>query len=272
MKKIFLISLVLITILACSISSPTDSFDDKTATQVAVVLTATALDQEIKQQRTEVISADTQDEPLATATNTSVPPDDPKQELGQPTWRDDLSTGQYWSLDSGDKIIDTTITFSVGSGKLSANSDVVGKGNIFWLTHLTFQDAYLEAIFDVEECRNDDQYGLVVRAPDYESGTGYYFHITCDGHYDLRRWSKDDSSMLLGMPFSEKIHKGPNQTNTLGVWVKGPIIRLYVNNNLLEEINDSTLINNGHYGLFINARQTSGFTVNMDEISYWTLN
>jgi len=272
MIKIFLISLVLITILACSISSPTDSFDDKTATQVAVVLTATALDQEIKQQVTEPSSTDTQGEPSATATNTPVPPDDPKQELGQPNWNDDLSTGQYWSLDSDDKIIDTTITFSVGNGKLSANSDVVGKGNIYWLTHLTFQDAYLEAIFDVEECRNDDQYGLVVRAPDYESGTGYYFHITCDGHYDLRRWSKDDSSMLLGMPLSEKIHKGPNQTNILGVWVKVPIIRLYVNNNLLEEINDSTLINNGHFGLFINARQTPGFTVNMDEISYWTLN
>jgi len=42
--------------------------------------------------------------------------------------------------------------------------------------------------------------------------------------------------------------------------------------NLLEEINDATLINTGHFGLFINARQTPGFTVSMDEISYWTLN
>ena len=78
--------------------------------------------------------------------------------------------------------------------------------------------------------------------------------------------------MLLGMLFSQKIHKGPNQTNTLGIWIKGPIIRLYVNNNLLEEINDSTLLNSGHFGLFINARQTPGFTINMDEISYWILN
>jgi len=272
MKKIFLLSLVQIIVLACSISSPTDSFDNKTATQVAVALTATALDQEIKQQETEVTSADTKGEQSATATNTHVPLDDPKQELGQPTWSDDLSTGQYWNLDSGDIIIDSTTTFSVGSGELSANSDVTGKGNIYWLTHLTFQDAYLEAIFNVEECTNDDQYGLVIRAPDYESRFGYYFHITCDGHYDLRRWSNDGSSMLLGMPFSEKIHKGPNQTNTLGIWAKGPIIRLYVNNNLLEEINDSILLNNGHFGLFINAKQTPGFTVNMDEISYWTLN
>lgn len=271
MKKIFLLSLVLITVLACSISFPTDSFDDKTATQVAIAPTATALDQEIKQQVTATSTTETQGKPSATATNTPVPLDDLKQELGQPTWSDDLSTGKYWSLDSGDIIIDTT-TISLGSGKLSMNTSVIGKGNIWWLTYLTFQDAYLEATFDVTECTNDDQYGLVIRAPDYESGFAYYFHITCDGHYDLRRWSTDGSSMLLGMPFSEKIHKGPNQTNTLGVWVKGPIIRLYANGNLLEEINDSTLINNGHFGLFINTRQTPGFTVNMDEISYWTLN
>jgi len=271
MKKIFLLSLVLITAIACSISSPTDSFDDKTATQVAVALTATALDQEIKQQGTEAISTDTQDEPSAFSTNTPVSPDDPKQELGQPTWKDDLSTGKYWSLDAGDITSDTT-TFSVGSGKLSANASVIGKGNNWWLTYLTFQDAYLEATFDVAECAADDQYGLVVRAPDYESGIAYYFHITCDGHYDLRLWSNDGSTMLLGMPFSEKIHKGPNQTNTLGVWIKGPIIRLYVNNSLLEEIEDSTLINDGYFGLFINARKTPGFTVSMDEISYWILN
>jgi hypothetical protein len=232
MKKIFLLSLVLITVLACSISFPNDSFDDKTATRVAIVLTATALDQEIKQQVTESIPTEKQGEPSTTATNTPVPPDDPKQELGQPTWKDDLSTGQYWSLDAGDIEIDTT-TFSLSNGKLSANAAVIGKGNNWWLTYLTFQDAYLEATFDVAECATDDQYGLVIRAPDYESGFAYYFHITCDGHYDLRRWSSNGS---------------------------------------LEEVNDSALINNGHFGLFINARQTPGFTINMDEISYWTLN
>jgi len=270
MKRIFLFSLVLITVLACSISFPTNSFDNKTETKVAIALTATALDQEIKQQVAITSTTETQGEPSATATNTPVPPDDPKQELGQQTWKDDLSTGQNWQLDSGD-ITYVATTFSAGNGNLSAN--MAGIGKFIWLlNYLTFQDAYLEATFDVAGCANDDQYGLVFRAPDYESGFGYYFHITCDGHYDIRRWSTDGSSMLLGMPFSEKIHKGPNQTNTLGVWIKGPIIRLYANGNLIEEINDSVLLSNGHFGLFISARQTPNFTVNMDEISYWTLN
>jgi len=272
MKKIFPLSIVLVFVLACSISTQTDSFDDKTATKVALALTATVLDHEIMQQETESTSSDSHDELSATATIEPAPQGDPKQGLGQPTWKDNLSTGQYWSLDSSDSVIDGTTTFSVSGGKLSARSDVTGKGNIYWLTHLTFQDAYLEAIFDVEDCSGDDQYGLVVRAPDYSSRFGYYFHLTCNGHFDLRRWSDDGSTMLLGMPESEEINKGPNQTNTLGVWVKGSIIRLFVNNSLLKEINDSTLVNNGHFGLFINARQTPGLTANMDEIKYWTLN
>jgi len=271
MKKVFLFSLVLITVSACSISFPTDSFDDKTATQVAISLTATALDQKINQQVTESNTTETQDESSAAATNTPIPPDDPKQDLGQPTWHDNLSTGQYWAIDSSDIEIGNT-TLSMSSGKLSMKAAAVGKGYNWWLTYLTFQDAYLEATFDVAECTNDDQYGLVVRAPDYESGFAYYFHVTCDGHYDLRRWSNNGSSMLLSMPSSEKINKGPNQTNTLGMWIKGPIIRLYVNNSLLQEVNEPTLINNGHFGLFINARQTPGFTIYLDEISYWTLN
>lgn len=270
MKKNFILSLFLLIVLACSISSPSNSFDEKTATQVALVLTATALDQEINQEPTQETIDDGGAEPTKSATNTPVPLNDPKKDLEAPTWADDLSTGKYWSLDSGDIIIDTT-TFSVKNGKFIASADVIGKGNIYWLTYLTFQDAYLEATFDVGKCANDDQYGLVFRAPDYDSMFGYYFHVTCDGHYDIRRWSSSGSTMLLGMPTSEKINSGADQTNTLGVWVKGPIIRLYANDFLIEELNDSTLSNTGHFGLFINARQTSGFMVSMDEISYWTL-
>lgn len=270
MKKIFIFPLCILIVLACSISSTSNSFDDRTATSVSVVLTATALDQEINQQPKQKSVDEAEAEPTKSATNTPTPLDDPKKELGSPTWKDDLSTGKYWSLDSGDFIIDTT-TLSVNNGKLSASAAVTGKGTNWWLTYLTFQDAYLEATFDVGECKNDDQYGLVFRAPDYESGFAYYFHVTCDGHYDIRRWSSNGSTMLLGMPSSEKINTGANQTNTLGVWVKGPIIRLYVNDFLIEELNDSSLSNTGHFGFFINARQTSGFTISMDEISYWTL-
>ncbi|MDO9545303.1 MAG: hypothetical protein Q7J07_00955 [Pelolinea sp.] len=270
MKKIFILPLFFLIVLACSISSPSNSFDERTATHVALALTATALDQEINQEPTQKPIDEEKSEPTKSATNTPTPLDDPKKDLGAPTWSDDLSTGKYWSLESGDIVIDTT-TLSVNNGKLTASAAVTGKGTNWWLTYLTFQDAYLEAAFDVGKCTSDDQYGLVFRAPDYESGVAYYFHVTCDGHYDVRRWSNSGATMLLGMSSSERINTGAEQTNTLGVWVKGPIIRLYVNDFLIEELNDSALANTGHFGLFINARQTPGFSVSMDEISYWVL-
>jgi hypothetical protein len=270
MKRIVIIFLVLIALLACTISFPDGSFDEKISTQVALALTATALEQEVNHQVQETVSADTQPDDGPAPTETTPPADDPKKDLGQPTWKDDLSTGQYWSLQSGPIEIETT-TCSLANGNLSAKSAAIGKGNIWWLTYLTFQDAYLEATFNIDDCSGDDQYGLVFRASDYESGFSYYFHVTCDGHYDVRRLIGSGSSMLLGMPASDIINKGSNQTNILGVWVNGPIIRLYLNNHFIKEINDSSLTNEGHFGIFINARKTPGLTVNLDEISYWTL-
>jgi hypothetical protein len=272
MKKILIIALLFLFSLACSISFPSsDGLDKKISTRVAISLTATALNQEINTETTLAPAEAADNEPTKSATDTPAPSDNPKQDLGDATWSDDLSTGSYWSLDAGDIIIDST-TLSLKGGKLSASAAVIGKGTNWWLTYLAFQDAYLEAKFEVESCADNDQYGLVFRAPDYESGIAYYFHVTCDGRYDIRRWASNGSTMLLGMPSSEKINTGSNQTNNLGVWVKGPIIRLYVNNYLIEEINDSSLPNAGHFGLFINAQQTPGFTIHMDDISYWTLN
>jgi hypothetical protein len=271
-KKISFVSFLFLFTLACSISFPSsDSFDEKISTKVAISLTATALNQELIQETTQASPHEEDNEPTESPTITPNPIEDPKKDLGETTWSDNLSTGSYWSLDAGDIIIDTT-TLSLQNGKLSASAATIGKGTNWWLTYLTFQDAYLEATFDVGTCADDDQYGLVFRAPDYESGNAYYFHVTCDGRYDLRRWSNNGATMLLGMPSSEKINAGSDKTNTLGVWIKGPIIRLYVNNFMIKEISDGSLPNYGHFGLFINARRTPGFTIHMDNISYWTLN
>jgi hypothetical protein len=272
MKKVFIISLLFLITLACSISFPSsDRLDEQISTQVAISLTATALDQEIHRGKTQDSVEAADGEPTNSPTDTPTPANDPKQDLGNATWSDDLSTGSYWSLDAGDIIIDTT-TLSLKDGKLSASAAAIGKGTNWWLTYLAFQDAFLEAKFDIGTCSDDDQYGLVFRAPDYASGNAYYFLVTCDGRYDLRRWTSNGTTMLLGMPSSEKINAGSDQTNLLGVWIKGATIRLYVNNTMIQEINDDSLPNSGHFGLFLNARKTPGLTIYLDEISYWALN
>jgi type II secretory pathway pseudopilin PulG len=267
MKKILpLIVLVLVTV-ACTIGFPSSSsFDQDVAAGVGVAFTQTAM-----QATTDAQQVTTAPESAPEPTATQTPPaDDPKSVLGNPDWQDSLTNGSNWSLDQGPVEIDNT-TFSQGNGKLTAVSQSTTGGIRWWLIYKTYKDAYLEATFEVENCSGNDQYGLVVRAPDYESGLGYYYTVTCDGQYDLLRSDNSGTDFLLGFPSSDAINKGSNQTNTLGIWTKGSIVRLYINNHFLTEIENNTLTAEGHFGLFINAKQTAGFTIHMDDISYWLL-
>ena len=273
MKNISIILLALFVVSACQISFSDPSFDDQAATKVSLALTQTVQALEIDQQVKETTSAadNPSDDEEKTPTETPLPDFDPAKDLGAPTWSDNLDSGEYWSVESGPVKIDTT-TISHENGKLVIEASAVGKGNNWWLTYLKFKDAYLEGEFSAENCSGDDQYGLVFRAPDYNSGFSYYFHVTCDGRYDLRRWNGSGSSMLLGMPSSNMINEGPGEINKLGVWIKGNVIRLYVNGIKVDELTDDGLTGEGHFGVFINAKQTSGLKIYLDEISYWLLN
>ena len=264
-KTLPLIALIFVTV-ACTISFPSSGNDTEIAAGVAVAFTQTAIQATADAQQ---VTATPEASPEPTATQTP-PANDPKSVLGDPDWLDTLSNGKNWSLDNGPVEIGSA-TFSQSNGRLNVVNQSTTSGFIWWLTYLSFKDAYLEATFEVEDCSASDQYGLVVRAPNYEDGKGYYYTLTCGGQYDLRRWDNSGSTMLLNFPSSDAINSGSNQTNTLGIWVKGSVIRLYVNNQFLTEINDGSLTADGHFGLFINSTQTPGFTIHMDEIAYWLL-
>ena len=90
--------------------------------------------------------------------------------------------------------------------------------------------------------------------------------------YNLRKWDSSGLSVLLENAIGDSINTGSNKTNILGVWAKDDRIRLYANGQFLQEISNASLINDGHFGLFINARETPGFTIKLDEISYWLIN
>ncbi len=268
MKKVlnvFSFGLTAVLLLSCTPSTP---FEDKVATQVSISFTATALDEMLRQPTdTPTPEATMTLEPTATK---PLPEGDPKNTLGSPTWRDDLATGKNWNLESSDITFGGT-TFSAENGKLVATSATTSEGYIWWLNFRKLKNAYLEAKFEIGTCSGNDQYGLVFRAVNYEDGFAYYYSVSCDGKYDLRRRTNAGSVMLLGSPQSGFINDGSDQTNTLGVWMQNDRISLYVNGELLEEITDTELGQEGHFGIFINAAKTPGFTVRMDEISYWLL-
>lgn len=270
-KKIPFVFLFLITI-SCTLTIPAaESFDDKVATQAAVAFTATALDQYFKSQSVtpeptaEIVPAET------VAPTPTLNSEDPVKSLGQPNWKDDLSNAGNW-FSSGSFNSDNTEFYPSGGGIVATSGSL--KDGLRW--YLFYEkkpkNIYIEAKFDISTCSGKDQYGVVFRAPNMQDGYAYFYGLTCDGGYNLRKWDSSGLSVLLENTPGDSINTGSDKTNVLGVWVKDDRIRLYANGQFLKEISDASLSNDGHYGLFINARETAGFTIKLDEISYWVIN
>ena len=192
---------------------------------------------------------------------------DPKSALGEPVWRNTLDSSQQFYLYENEG---TKVTAEDGALVLSG---LLTNGWLGW--SLTFsnpaQHFYLEAVMNPQTCSGGDQYGLVFRAPDTEAG--YFYGLTCDGRFFLnaRNFSDDSSIDLIDATPNSAIQTGSNTINRMGVMASGDRISLYVNGVLLDEINDSTFIDEGYFGAFVASNATPGFTVKMDEITVWDL-
>ena len=275
MRKLnFTLLLIFLITSACNFSLDSSSaFNKEVATRAAIALTGTAENKQNQVPYTETTIPSTITPKMGKSPETSTPTastDDPKLTLGEPTWKDTLSSGNSFGLDPDGIAIDSTV-IKVKNGKLVMFRGIASGGKTWWLAYPQPKNFYLEAKFETSTCSGNDQYGLAFRAINYEDGYAYYFIITCDGHYSLLKQTTNGSSWLFDWQISDEIHKGSNQTNILGVWAKEKNIKLYVNNKLLKELDDTSLPNEGHFGPLIDARETAGFTIKMDEITYWKL-
>lgn len=272
MKKPFFSILLVLIAASCNIPRPGQlSFEQVVGTEVSIARTATTIQ--------EYIEATTGSGKLAspqvmTATSSKLTPSvtptviNFNEKLGMPSWKDDLNSGAGWSLSKPNTDM-ANVVIQVANGVLSMSRSVPYGGKNWWLNYQQIKDFYLQGKFITRQCSSDDQYGLVFRAPNYHSGLGYYFTITCDGHYNLMRWDDNGAVNLFTWEKADAIRAGDNQTNLLGIWVKQSLIRLYANGVLLKEISDYSLATKGHFGLFIDSRQTPGFSIELDEIAYW---
>jgi hypothetical protein len=190
---------------------------------------------------------------------------DPRTSLGQATWRDTFTNGNGWNL-GGDSFTEV----DVEDGKFILTGLTTADG---WrLTWPEIENAYLEATIQPGTCSGSDEYGLIFRVPDiHDPNEGYLFGFTCDGRYFLRTWDGENMDSLIGATTASAIQAGSDKTNRLGVWAEDDEFRLYANGVLLGEITDGTFPNDGGFGYFIGARQTTDFTIESEEIGYWDI-
>ena len=202
--------------------------------------------------------------PTSTAGPTStLPAADVRGTLGDPTWRDPLTSGNNWPLGE-----DAFTRAHVEDGELHMTGLTTTDG---WrLTWPVVRDFYLEMTARTGSCSGNDHYGLIARVPDRSAADrGYLFGFTCDGRYSLRAWDGEDMTSLVAPTASTAIIAGSDKVNRIGLWAKGEQLGLYANGSLLTQIEDDAFTEEGSFGIFVGARQTDEFTVHVDEIAYW---
>ncbi len=185
--------------------------------------------------------------------------------LGSATWTDNLDNADNWYL------LDTANTkFTQGDGKLELTSINPGGGEEWGLSDKpSLNDYYLQATFITGgACSGLDRYGLLARSPDPDQG--YVFEFTCDGHYRLYTWDGQNYHAIQEWHTAAPIKTGPNQTNIMGIWMKGSTLRLYANGYKLSEFTNSSY-GHGQFGLVIGSINTSNLKIYVDQVSYWDL-
>ncbi len=291
MNRKYLLSILLIFALAgCNFPAATtpELTPDLVASQVALQLTqqATATPQggtnatQPPAPTAQPAASATASQPTAAATATltpapsstpgptaTTPSTDPKASLGNPAWSDSFTNAKSWGLDTPYDDGNTHIEIKNNAMVLTSAAAIGWHGWRF--SYLKPQDFYLEATITTGACSSSDLYGVVFRSPDQE--TGYWFGVTCDGRFNLRSGGVNDFTDIAKYTASSAILSGANQTNRLGVYMKGSKISLYANGKPLGDFNDTTYTDAGVFGLFIAGYKTMNFSVQCTQIAYWNL-
>lgn len=295
MKKASLIFLVMLLSIACNISfdfsdTSLNTGNDPVGTSVALTLTSQALQhippQDPSQNQNLPPVADLPADPPANqppqATLTMVPTATltPTQtftpsptvtptlglRVGEPDKKITFANGDGGFYDDDDE--NTIITPKNGTLELVSTLKVIG-----WHGWSMYYDKidnfYLESTINVVNCSGSDQYGMVFRGPDYSRG--YFFGLTCGGNYFLD-YLDGKYTPIVSDTASQFINAGSGQTNRLGVLAQGDQLTLYINDQKVQEVRDSTYTGKGVFGVFIAAYQTPNFTIQLDEIAYWLKN
>jgi hypothetical protein len=294
MNKLLIVSIVvLLSITSCNLPQGQNNPVATATTQMNSVATAVAATMKAKFSSTGTIKSPSIQTPsltnipltvtttltptvTVTPENTATPTitmtvEDFKSSLGPPTWKDSFETSTSFFQKGINSYEDDHTRIGIANGVMTLSS-FTSKNWLGWrLTYPLIKNFYLEAEFRPKTCSGKDQYGLVYRAPDYESGFGFYLAFSCDGQYNLTRLDDGGTVTVINWTSSADILSGSDQTNRMGILAAGSDFSFYANGKKIKEVTDSHLESAGHFGPFISYSDTPNFTYDMDNITYWIM-
>lgn len=132
---------------------------------------------------------------------------------------------------------DGTTRFQVEDGVY--HMQMSGGGYNWALNALNHRDVVIDVYGSQRSEYANNAYGVICRADPGGSGDGYYFYISGDGYWSIRRAQGRTVTPLVEFTRSDAIHQGQS-INLIRVLCIEDYLALYVNEQFVGEITDDT--------------------------------
>lgn len=179
-------------------------------------------------------------------------------ETGPILFSDDFADGSAWSLG---RTASTSI--ALGKNVLTLALNQPG-GYLFSLRdEPLLSDFYLEITASPSLCRDQDEYGLLLRvSPALEF---YRFSLSCDGQTRLDKYYQGKASSPQPWMLSGAVPPGAPSSSRLAIWALGKEMRFYVNDELQFSVNDPSLTG-GVIGVFARSAGDNAVTISFSDL------
>ncbi|MFQ3566008.1 MAG: hypothetical protein SNJ59_03325 [Aggregatilineales bacterium] len=143
-----------------------------------------------------------------------------------------------------------------------------GAGTLMWALNAQMHTDVVIQV-DTQRVSGDviNAHGLMCRASPSGNGNGYYFLISADGAYTIRRGAGDQVTPLVPWQTSRALNRG-QVINRLRVVCIGDYLALYVNGEFVAEARDNRY-HTGVAGLAV-AAPNSPIEVTFDRVIIWS--
>lgn len=169
-----------------------------------------------------------------------------KEQLGKPKFSEKFRDGaSSLGLGKGENEDDAMI-FNIKNGKLTA----IPKYSTGWKTWRLRPPEFADGVLTMDvrflSCVKNDKVGLILRAPNYTDGDGYYFAFSCEGKAMIYR----EETLIAEGDAYDALKFFPEEPIHLEAEAVGDLLSFTVNGSRIIEVQDDAYTK-GFSGLFI---------------------
>ena len=200
--------------------------------------------------------------PTLQVLSTQPPTPEMRPGIGDEIISDDFSDPSLWNISASNQA-----SADIKNNRLTLS--VQNQVYMFSLRQeLVLDNYYAEITARPSLCRNEDNYGLLVRA----SAIDYYrFVLACNGTVRAERISGGTRLVLQQPLASGDVPPGAPGEVRIGLWAVGKEMRLFLNGRYQFSISDTNYAS-GMLGVFVNSAGTTAMIVSFSDLTVQRVN